>query len=272
MPFLRPIFEAGILPIITIGFKYTEQEAAIRGAVQHNGIDIAAPRGTKIFAPADGYYVCAYKEVMVIKYGQPHRISYMNALRTDPLATDINAPDPFEKLRIYRGGLVLQGWHNNGRYTQYWHLDWVNPRIPYVPPHEEYDALGQKTGNLLAPRVLLAPVAEYLKPGVAAFVRAGELIAVTGASGCGWGSRCYDFARFDPAGRPDFRGARYYHYTEPHLHFAVLSQIMPRSRQFRAYDPFGIYDVVTAGYPAHMRQWPERMPAAVHDPLWLPRS
>lgn len=173
---------------------------------------------------------------------------------------------------VFFGSFVIQGWHEPGRYTQYAHVDWVNPRIPYHAPKETIDEQGRLTGDLLHSPMLRTSVGEYRKSGAAAFMRAGEVIAETGMTGCGWGQRCYDFARFDEDGRPDFRGTNYPYYSSPHLHFLVGGRRAPKTRELKRFDPFGIEGNAAAGYPPSRSQWHVRMSAAKHQPLWLPQG
>jgi murein DD-endopeptidase MepM/ murein hydrolase activator NlpD len=268
--FLGPIFEPGVEPVIATGFNYDAAEVAVHGVATHNAIDFDLPRGTKILAPADGQYVATYGEALLHdKDGKPLRLSHRQALARNPRNRDIHPPDEDGEWPLYFGSYVIQGWHGRGRYTQYAHVDWVSPDIPFYPPEEITDEEGHKTGDLRHSAILRAPVSEYRRPGVAAFVRAGEVIGEVGMTGCGWGRRCYDFAKFDAHTRPDFRKANYTYYTEPHLHFAVLGRRAPRTRKAKALDPFGIYGQADKGYPTSLSQWPRQRHQAKHHPLWL---
>lgn len=270
-PFLGPLFEPTVVPIIATGFSYSQAEIAIHGVLTHNAIDFDVPRGTKILAPADGYYIATYgEELLVGEDGKPRLLSRAQALETNPANKDINPPPGEGEFPLYLGGYTIQGWHGNGRYTQYIHVDWVDPAIPYYPLRQVRNERGEATGDLNNSPMLRANVAEYRKPGVAAFIKAGAVIAEVGMTGCGWGTRCYDFAKLGPGGRPDFRGTDYTYYTEPHLHFNVFGRRSPRTRNATLIDPFGIYGESTAGYPRHPSHWHLKLPHAVHQPLWLP--
>ncbi len=268
-PFLGPIFELGTKPVISTGFKYHSSEILLHGVKNHQAIDLDVPRGTKILAPADGFYIATYGEVLLRdEQGHPKQLTTDQAVRLNPKNTLLNSP-PDKNGSIYFGSYVVQGWHQPGRYTQYAHVDWVNPAIPYNPPVEVKDEKGNPTGDLKHSNTLRDPVSTYRQPNHAAWIKKGEVIAETGMTGCGWGRRTYDFAKFDSRMRPDFRTSDYYFYTGPHLHFVVLGPRVPRTRTARAYDPFGIYGQLDVGYPIDVRSWSRRQTRAKHRPLWL---
>lgn len=251
MPFLGALFEPDIEPVIASGFEYHSDEVALHGVKFHGAIDLNVPRSTKILAPTDGYYLATYGEFLTrCEDGKPRLI---------------------DGRKVYYGSYMVQGWHTNGRYTQYAHVDWVNPQIRYYSPVTVKDKDGKPTGDLRHNAVLRAPVARYRKRGAASFMRAGEVIGEVGMTGCGLGETCYSAAKFMDDGRPDFRGVNYTQYTEPHLHFVTFAGREPRSRQARLVDPFGIYGQAEDGYPIKLSRWHKRQPQAKHHPLWLPR-
>lgn len=267
-PFLGSVFEAGVEPVIATGFNYHPEYIALHGVRVHNAIDFDLPRGSRILAPADGYYVSTYGESLIHNHdGSPRKLSRGQALEKNPVNEDINPPDDEQEWEVFFGSYVIQGWHSNGRYTQYAHVDWVVPAIPYYPP-ETIRNDGNETGDLKHSSFLRALVSEYRKPGAAAFIKAGDVIAELGMTGCGWGQRCYDFAVLGADGRPDFRGVNYTYYLEPHLHFAAFGRA-PRTRTPKTFDPFGIYGQFDEGYPKSRGQWHQRQPSAKHQPLWL---
>jgi murein DD-endopeptidase MepM/ murein hydrolase activator NlpD len=271
-PFLGRLFEANVVPVIATGFKYHAAEVALHGVQTHNAIDLDLPRGTKILAPADGWYIATYGEVLLRQEsGEPRTLSRKQALSGNPSNRDLNPPGETGEWPVWFGSFVIQGWHGNGRYTQYAHVDWIAPKIPYYPPVEVEDQEGNRTGDLKHSPMLKTVVSDYRKPGVAAFVTAGEVIGEVGMTGCGWGRRCFDSARFDQLGSPDFRGTDYTYYTEPHLHFAAFGRRAPRTRTAKPFDPFGIYGELSDGYPVDQAQWHVRQPGAKHQPLWLPQ-
>lgn len=271
-PFLNQIFEAGVEPIITTGYEYHPAEIAVHGVEYHGAIDFDAPRGTKILAPADGYYMATYGEYLLHndnKPSTPRTLSYDQALKLNPSNTDIVPPAKTGDWPIYFGGYTVQGWHTRGRYTQNLHVDWVNPAIVYHPPSKEMDEQGKPTGNLEYSPILRAKVDDYRQPQNSTFIRQGTVIAEVGMTGCGWGKPCYDYAQFEVDGRPNFRGVDYPYYTSPHLHFVVFGQRAPYTRIPKRYDPFGIYGQVNAGYPKRVAQWNIKQPRAKHIPLWI---
>jgi murein DD-endopeptidase MepM/ murein hydrolase activator NlpD len=262
-PFLGPLFAPGVEPLIATGFHYTRREIEVHGVETHNAIDFDLPRGTPVLAPADGYYVATYGEVLIRdKHGEPVTRSLAEAKAGNPHNRDFRPPQHGQRWPIYYGSFVVQGWHGRGRYTQYAHLDAVDPHIPYYPPSES------EQGDLHFSPTLRASVREYGSGRIGAWLKAGDRIGVVGMTGCGWGARCYDAASFDAADRPDFSRADYTYYTSPHLHFMVFGARRPRSRKPSAFwDPFGIYGDLYSGYPDHRSEW-----SAEAGALWLPNS
>lgn len=270
-PFLGPVFEPGVEPVIATGFKYHPAEIVLHGVEIHNAIDFDAPRGTKILAPADGYYVATYGEfALKNEDGTAKTLSLDSALRGNPHNTDLRPPAKTGEFSIFFGSYVIQGWHGHGRYTQFAHVDWVNPKIPFHKSVDLKDKDGKPTGDLAFSLVLRATVSEYRKKSVAVKLKAGEVIGELGMTGCGWGKRCFDFAKIGKDGRPDFRGADYTYYTEPHLHMMVFGRRTPqRRRPSVIWDPFGLYGQVDAGYPQKIDGWSKKQPGSKHQPLWL---
>lgn len=257
-PFLGPIFEKNITPVIATGFNYQADEIAMHGVKNHGAIDFDVPRGTTILAPADGYYVATYGEYLTrLEDGSPRTMSLTDAIeRSGRRRQNIRPPDKSNgPWSVYYGSYVIQGWHGKGRYTQFAHVEWANESIPYYPPTHVEDGDKKKTGDLAHNQIMQATVTEY-RQGAAKFLKAGSVIGVVGSAGCGWGRRAYDDAKFAKDGRPDFRNGKYTYWCEPHLHFMVFGQRRPRSRKpSYLWDPFGIYGQIDAGYPAELRQW-----------------
>jgi hypothetical protein len=244
--FLQPLFQSDAKPVIATGFEYTPAERAVHGVKTHNAIDFDVARGTPVLAPADGYYVATYGEVLLRNDDDmPRSLSLAEAKRGNPSNLDLQPPKSGTRWPIYFGSMVVQGWHPPGRYTQFAHLDYVEPSIRYYQPEAEGN------GDLKFNPILRVPTATYRRTNVASWLKAGALIGVTGMTGCGWGERCYERARFGRGGRPDFRQADYTYYTSPHLHFMVFSRrSTAKARPPLAFwDPFGVYKDITAGYP-----------------------
>src|SRR5258707_3415531 len=105
-PFLGSLFEKDVQPTIATGFNYHASEPALHGFKNHNAIDINLPRGTKILAPADGYYVATYGEYQIHNNnGSPRRLSQAGVLSIDPTNSDIRAPSG-DKQPIFFGSFV----------------------------------------------------------------------------------------------------------------------------------------------------------------------
>jgi hypothetical protein len=260
--FLQPLFQPDTKPVIATGFDYTPVEVAIHGVKTHNAIDFDVPRGTPVLAPADGYYVATYGELLLRNDDDtPRTLSLAEAKGGNSYNRDFRPPKSGTRWPIYFGSMVVQGWHPNGRYTQLAHLDYVDPAVRYYPPEAE------ENGDLKFHPILRAPTATYRRSGVASWLKAGTLLGVTGMTGCGWGERCYETAQFGKGDRPDFRQADYTYYTSPHLHFMVFGRrSTAKARPPLAFwDPFGIYKDITGGYPAESPISWHNMPST----LWV---
>lgn len=257
-PFLGPIFASEITPFVSAGYEYDAKEKATHGVQKHQAIDFDVPRGTAIYAPADGYYIATYGEILLEdKSGVPKLVSVKEARAGNPYSKELRPPAKSGRWPIWFGGLFVQGWHRNGTYTQYGHLDWVDSLIPYYPPS------AHKT-NLLYSEVLKIDPHEYQKPEVAVFLKAGTLIAKSGMTGMGWGPRSFDFAAIDNDDRPDFSTAQYTHYTSPHLHFAVFGPRNSNGEPTEYFDPFGVYGTLNDAYPAELSDWKK-----IKTSLWV---
>ena len=262
-PFLGPLFRPDAQPVIATGFEYHEAEIKLHGVKTHNAIDFDLPRGTPVLAPADGYYLATYGEMLLRNDDRtPRTLSLAEAKQGNPRNLDLRPPhDSGTRWPIYFGSMVVQGWHGSGRYTQFAHLDWVEPSIRY------YQSEVQENGDLKPNYILRAPVSKLRRKGVASWLPAGTLLGVTGMTGCGWGERCYDTAKLGKDGRPDFRGVDYTYYTGPHLHFMVFGRRSNGKARtpLRFWDPFGIYKDITGGYPTGPQTTWHQVPHS----LWL---
>lgn len=229
----------------------------MHGISKHGAIDFGLPRGSKVLAPADGWAVCTFAEVQLTEKGKPRLISVENAMRHTPKGL-LSIPDlPGNAWPAWYGSYVVQIWHGRGRYTQLAHVDWVKEDIPFFPPSIS------DNGDLIHNRVMRAPVAEIKRAGK--FVKRGQVVAQVGMTGCGWGKRSYEFAEVAAGGRPDFRGADYWYWDQPHLHFMVFGTRRGKKRvPAHTWDPFGLYGDISAPYPQRRELWPT-LPGS----LWL---
>ncbi len=275
-PFLSPVFQTGVEPVIATGFNYTKQEQSVHGVERHGAIDFDVPRGTPILAAADGYALCSYGELQLrMNDGSPRLLSLEAAQQGNPRNADLQLPagaSETDELPIFFGSYVVQIWHERGRYTQYAHLDGVAAEIPYHRPVQVEDEDKKPTGDLSFSPNLRLPVRQLRTSAVTRFVRRGQVIGWTGMTGCGWGGRCYDRARFDADGKPDFRGVEYPYYTSPHLHFMVFGPRAPRNRTPHLFDPFGLYSDASGRYPHRVADWGNTSSHAQHHSLWLGHS
>lgn len=255
-PFLGPLFESDVQPTIEAGYLYSADETAMHGISQHGAIDFALARGTTILAPADGWAICTYGEMQLTNDGQPRLISLAQAQQHSSI-DKLRLPSGDGPWPAWYGSFVLQIWHGSGRYTQYAHIDWVDERIPYFAPTVQDNA------DLKHHPILRAPLNEYRRQAIK--VKKGQVIAVSGMTGCGWGQRCYETADFNKHGRPDFRGSDYTYWDQSHLHFVVMGQRAGKARKPRyIWDPFGIYGDNQEKYPTLKKDWPR-----LSQTLWL---
>ncbi len=270
-PFLSKLFDDAVQPFIAAGFYYQDVEVAMHGVKSHRAIDFNVPRGTTVYAPADGWYVATFGErLLTDDKGQPKHISAKHA-ETVNNSSDLTYPTAKQPWPAYFGSYTIQGWHGQGRYTQYGHMDWVNEEIPYFAPLRATSDLDldrsrfirqELAEDLLFHPVLRANLKEYKSQ--AAFLQQGQILGVSGATGIGWNETSYDRAEMAEDGRPDFRQAAYTHYDAPYLHFMVFGRRYGTSRAVKDFwDPFGIYGTV-AEYPQNKDAWPHLV-----NSLWL---
>src|SRR5690242_8756412 len=84
LPFLGPLFEPGVEPVIEAGYLYSPEESGMHGISRHNAIDFGLPRGTVVLAPADGWAVCTFGEVQLTHDGEPRLIGLAEATKHTP--------------------------------------------------------------------------------------------------------------------------------------------------------------------------------------------
>lgn len=259
--FLGPLFEPGVVPIIAAGYYYRDIEVAMHGVSSHRATDFNVPKGTAILAPADGWYVASYGERLLTGDNeQPLFISDKQAEAVNN-SSDLSYPSAKQPWTAYFGSYTIQGWHGQGRYTQYGHLDWVDETIPYFARLKKAGCRRPEADDLLFDPIFRAPVKDFRSK--AAFLKKGQVLGVSGATGIGWNERTYDKANFNHDGRPDFRGANYTHYDAPHLHFMVFGRRYGKKRSVKDFwDPFGIYGTIK-DYPRNISAWPE-----LENSLW----
>ena len=146
-------FEGPEFPEITESWLYSNAERAIHGYANHGGVDWAAPRGTPVYAAADGYAI--------------------SSTHISPLA------------RTYQGktvgfglGEFVQIWHpKQGVFTSYSHLSKVDSGIPYFKP--------TCNGGACDPEVVYNDGKFSEDEGE--FIKRGDLVGYVGDSGLSWG-------------------------------------------------------------------------------------
>ncbi len=139
---------------ITESWLYSAEERAIHGYSNHGSVDFAVPRGTPIYAAADGYAVAS-------THLSPLSRSYNN---TQPVGFGL--------------GEFVQIWHpEQGVYTSYSHMGDQADTIPYFEP--------SCSNGFCDPKVLYNST-DYIQK-VGKFVTRGELIGYAGDSGLALG-------------------------------------------------------------------------------------
>ena len=224
-PFLEPPLPDDADWRISQGWYYEPELFDLR---DHGAIDFAAGRGTEVRAAADGYAVATYEEYLWKDEGS----ASSGSAKEPPTVKQVDGEPVY-----FGAGLVVQIWHERGRYTQYGHLHSCSEHIPFFAPRVEQD--------FIHPDKLRVPVSEY--PRIAYKIRTGEPVGAVGMTGMGKGRRTYE----------DWAAGREYAQYEPdHLHFVVCGRRAPRSRKAETYDPFGIYGTAKE-YPGDTKTWPK---------------
>jgi murein DD-endopeptidase MepM/ murein hydrolase activator NlpD len=142
------------MPVISEGWKYSQEEQDIHGFVNHSAVDFEAKRGAPIYAAADGYAISS-----------AHLFNLVHRYQG-------KAPIGFGL------GNFVQVWHPSlGVYTSYSHLQKVSSTIPYFAPTCEFSNCD--------PKDIYNPPSFSEQKGV--FVKQGQLLGWIGDSGLGWG-------------------------------------------------------------------------------------
>lgn len=140
-------------PAITETWLYSAGERSIHGFVNHGGIDFALPRGTPVYAAADGYAITS---------------THLSLLDHTYSGKSVG----------FGLGEFVQIWHPDQEvYTSYSHLSKVSTKIPYFEPDCEDD--------FCDPKVVYQEPEFSEDEGL--FVRRGTLIGYVGDSGLSWG-------------------------------------------------------------------------------------
>ena len=194
-------FKGPKLPEMTESWVYSAAERSIHGYTNHGGIDFAAPRGTPVYAAADGYALSSSHFV--------------------PLAKEYNGKSPLG----FGLGEFVQIWHpDQGVYTSYSHLSKVSSDIPYFKP--ECDNTGY-----CDPKVIYASTDDIMDK--AKFIKRGTLIGYVGDTGLSWG--------YTEQPRKVRSYTKFPSWDETHLHFEMYTRDPVKFTKANRYDLFGIY-------------------------------
>lgn len=144
---------------ISEGWNYSEEEKKIHSFLGHGGIDFALPKGTEIYAVADGIAIASYYSYKLNK--------------------------KYKGKEIWFGlGYFVQIYHPQYKmFITYAHFSEIDPAIKFHKP--------KKRNNYFWPvghKVLPEKLEQYK---FASKVKKGQLIGYSGNSGLGWGKCDY---------------------------------------------------------------------------------
>lgn len=239
--FLTWMFEVPVTHLS--GFLYTRQEIAVNGYEMsepevddvldpnaHASNDFGAPRGTTVLAPHSGWMIATFSEVPMNR-----SISYQAALDANPQEQDIqpHRGSMTAKQAQYGGcGLIAQITEPTSRWTsQLCHLDRLLVKAPF-------ECTVTATG--VSPTTKLRMHLHELNEHNALWVEAGQPIATSGISGCGWGRPSYSYVTFSATKAPNFTNVALSRWSNPHVHhmFGLRHQV---SRTMAPLDTLGHY-------------------------------
>lgn len=216
IPYLSLPFQSGTVYRVTEGWEYSREETTIHGFVNHKGIDLAAPYGTSVVAPADGYAMTSYHTTWI---------------RTG------------KEIRTYQGKPIRYGLGNFiqiyiptiNRFVQLGHLSEIDPTIPFSMPVEE-SGDWQPTNHTL-------PASEIVKNSAYVPVKKGQPLGRVGYSGLGLGYEDYRAGEKRPL---IIDPNQYKSWDEPHVHLEEFYRDQKTGTKGWQRDPYGIY--LTAEY------------------------
>jgi murein DD-endopeptidase MepM/ murein hydrolase activator NlpD len=193
--------------VISEGWDYDAELPFHPDIPRHFAVDFRVPRGTPVYAAADGFAVQSFQTFYLDKLDQPGVHEWRKNRRLG-----------------FGIGHFIQIWHPEQQvFTSYCHLDRVAGIIPYVPPVEEHP-------GLFNPTVVYQPLEEVLR--VSKPVQRGQLIGYVGDTGL---SMDYEEKPELPRNPSLFPS-----WDLPHLHFEVYTRNAAGRKEFR-WDPYGIY-------------------------------
>lgn len=240
---------------VLAGFLYTYEEAMVNGFdTSHGAIDYRVKRGTVLLAPHSGWLMSTFEEAPAGRL-----FSRDWAFGTNPNERHIKPADEGptkDQEQFSGGGYMLQLVDPaTGLYSQFCHLDEV--LVPKTP----FECKITPQGVLPSPKLRMLP-GEFNNRN-AVWVEAGEPIATSGISGCGWGKSSYSYVSLTETRAPNFSNIWIPHWSDPHAHH-LMGMRHPFTRQMAIIDPFGnygtreLYDTSDIGRPGRY-----------HPSLWL---
>jgi murein DD-endopeptidase MepM/ murein hydrolase activator NlpD len=191
---------------INEGWFYSEKEKQIHGRVIHGGVDFQAKRGEPVYATAGGWAISSY-------YNRPikNKDGSIRRYKEKPITMGM--------------GYFVQIYHpENGRYTQYGHLEKIAEKIPFGTPRKRKE-IYYPYGYKVKPESMKN--SHYF-----VWINQGELIGYVGDSGLTWGYKDYPK-------RPSPK--RYPSWDEIHLHFEEFTRDK-NGRKIQQRDPFNLYN------------------------------
>lgn len=193
--------------VVSEGWDYDAELPFHPDIPRHFAIDFRAPRGTPVYAAAEGVALQSFQTYYLDKLNKPGVHEWRKNRRLG-----------------FGIGHFVQIYHPNDYiFTSYCHLDKAAAAIPYTAPVEEHP-------GLFNPAVVYRPLDDLFP--ICKFVQRGELIGYIGDTGLSMG---YDE-------RPDLTRdhIKLPSWDETHLHFEVYTRNSAGRKDLR-WDPYGIY-------------------------------
>lgn len=209
---------------ITEGWRYSQEEHAIHGFVNHYAIDIAVPFGTQVVAPADGYAMSTYQTFWI---------------KNDDGTTRTYQGKP---LRFGLGNFVQLYVPSVNRFVQLGHLSDVDPAIPFSLPIAD--------GEDWTPTNHTLKIIELQNHPMVVKVKKGQFLGKVGYSGLAFGYEDYEAGATRPV-QIDPKTQK--SWDEPHVHLEDFYRDQSTGLKIANRDPFGIYST-RIDYPTPTRK------------------
>lgn len=234
---------------ITEGWLYSFDEFKVHDLEIHAGVDFAAPYGTPLYSPVDGFAMSSY--------------STLPALDKDRKVITFEGKEVKYGLGLYIRIYVPQ----TNRFIDLAHFSEIDEAIPFSDP--EYDE-ETKRWNSNNEKVLISEIPSH--PQWVKISR-GQFLGKVGTSGLGWG---YDDFEETPQRKITFDPKVKVSWDEPHLHLEEFYLVqIPKEKeevgqQIASRDIYGIYSFANDYPGAGDKPNIELKPLIVTDDNGLP--